>query len=128
MFTDSLMTTLYRFHSYGSPGFSTAPWFNATTQTWGIASIGDPIDVVEEGGGLWASTSTSGLGLSFITGGTGLGPLSGMIVFDASDPNNLAWTNKTLGKPTFYGTMQYARFGNKGVLIVFGGSPQVCFS
>ena len=53
--------------------------------------------ILRTAAGVCATTSNSGLGLSFITeGNTGDIPL-GMIVLDASDPNNLTWTDKTHG-------------------------------
>ncbi len=130
MFTDPLMTTFYHFDGYAAPNNSTVPSFNATTQTWENASVsGGSFNTVDRGEALWATTSTSGLGLSFITGGSEKDVPPGMIVFDASDPNNLTWTNKTHGTPHLdLGTMQYARFGNKGVLIAFGGYTDVCLS
>ena len=131
MFTDPLMTTFYHFDGYVTPNNATVPSFNATTQTWKNASVsGGSFNTVDKGGAVSATTSTSGLGLSFITGdnhGPDVPPA--MIVFDASDPNNLTWTNKTHGTPHLdLGTMQYARFGNKGVLIAFGGYTDVCLS
>ncbi|KAH8689001.1 hypothetical protein BGW36DRAFT_402059 [Talaromyces proteolyticus] len=54
----------------------------------------------------------------------------GMIRFDASDPNNLSWTNETLGNGSYgadvpnldSGTMVYVPAGKEGMLISFGGS------
>ena len=130
MFTDPLMTTFYHFDGSAAPNNSTVPSFNATTQTWENASVsGGSFNTIDRGVDMWATTSTSGLGLSFITGGSETDLPPGMIVFDASDPNNLTWTNKTHGTPSLdLGTMQYARFGNKGVLIAFGGYTDVCLS
>ena len=136
MFTDPLMTTFYHFDGYGVPNNSTVPSFNATSQTWQNASVsGGSFNTANRPGAMSATTSTSGLGLSFC----GLGIFStlrdyeqnppAMIIFDASDPNNLTWTNKTQGTPQLdTGAMQYARFGNKGVLIAFGGWTTVCLS
>ena len=132
MFIDPLMTTFYHYYFDGIvvPSTTTLPSFNATTQTWKNASVsGGSLVTVNHGGVLSATTSTSGLGLSFITGNPKTEVPPGMITFDASDPNNLTWTNKTQGTPLFNdGTMQYARFGNKGVLIAFGGFTDVCLS
>ena len=132
IFVDPLMTTFYHYYFDGIvvPSTTTLPSFNATTQTWKNASVGGgSLDTVNHGSVLSATTSTSGLGLSFITGDHRTENPPGMITFVASDPNNPIWTNKTQGTPPFNdGTMQYARFGNKGVLIAFGGFTDVCLS
>lgn len=130
LFTDPLMTTFYHFDGHAAPNNSTVPSFNATTQTWKNASVsGGSLNFIDRGESLSATTSTSGLGLSFITGSSEKDSLPGMIVFNASDPDNLNWTNKTHGTPHLdLGTMQYARFGKKGVLIAFGGYIDVCLS
>ena len=132
MFIDPLMSTFYHYYFDGIavPSHTTLPSFNATTQTWKNASIsGGSLNAVNQGGALSATASTSGLGLSFITGGPKTDISPGMITFDASNPNNLTWTNKTQGTPHLdVGTMQYVRFGNKGVLIAFGGYTDVRLS
>lgn len=134
MFTDPLMTTYYHFDGFAPvPNNATVPSFNATTQTWKNVSVsGGSYNSVGRGGGaLSATSSTSGLGLSFVAGGSALATNAslGMVVFNASNPSNLTWATKTHGTPHFdLGTMQYARFGNKGVLIAFGGYTDVCLS
>lgn len=80
--------------------------------------------------GTSATTGSSGLGLSFITGGydhpSANHTSSGMIRFDASVPSDLNWRNETEGVPNMTrGTMQYARFEAKGVLIAVGGYFEV---
>ena len=128
MFTDPLMTTFYHLSGSTTLNNATVPSFNATTQTWKNASVdGGSFNTGDRGGSVSATTSTSGLGLSFLAGGAAPEYPPGMIIFNASDPNNLTWTNKTHGTPPFnLGTMQYARFGKKGVLIAFGGYIDVC--
>ena len=128
MFTDPLMTTFYHFDGYAAPNNSTVPSFNATTQTWKNASVsGGSFNIVDRAGAVSATTSTSGLGLSFIAGGSYTNIPPGMMLFNASDPNNLTWAIQTHETPHFdLGTMQYARFGYKGVLIAFGGYTDVC--
>lgn len=131
MFTDALMTTFYHFDGYGVPNTATVPSFNATSQTWQNASVsGGDFNTENMAGVVWATTSTSGLGLSFVTGANTVPSIPpAMIVFNASNPNNLTWMNTTNGTPDIYsGTMQYTRFGNKGVLIAFGGWTNVCLS
>ena len=130
MFTDPFMTTFYHFDGFTAPNNATVPSFNATTQTWKNASVsGGSFNTVDRGGAVSATTSTSGLGLSFIAGGSETVIPPGMIVFNASNPTNLTWVNKTHDTPHFdLGTMQYARFGNKGVLIAFGGYTDVRLS
>ncbi|KAL9595678.1 MAG: hypothetical protein Q9179_004890 [Wetmoreana sp. 5 TL-2023] len=66
--------------------------------------------------------STSGLGLGFISGGGTPDDDVGLITFNASDPSALTWTYQSRGTPHLeLGAMQYARFGDKGVLVAFGG-------
>ena len=129
LFTDPLMTTFYHFDGYATPNKSTVPSFNSTSQTWKNASVsGGSLDSIDRGESLSATSSENGLGLSFITGSSEKDSPA-MIIFNASDPGNLTWTNKTHGTPHLdLGTMQYARFGNKGVLIAFGGYIDVCLS
>jgi hypothetical protein len=74
------------------------------------------------------SVSVPELGLGFIFGGSG--PyMEGMIRFDASDPNNLTWTNETLDHGSHgvnvpnlnAGTLLYIPASTEGMLISFGG-------
>ena len=127
MFTDPLMTTFYHFDGYAAPSNATVPSFNATAQAWTNASVsGGSFNTV---GAVSATTSTSGLGLSFIAGGSATDSPPGMMVFNASNPNNLTCAIRTHETPYLdLGTMQYARFGYKGVLIAFGGYNEVCLS
>lgn len=78
------------------------------------------------------TVSVPGLGLGFIYGGSS--PyIGGMLRFDASDPNNLSWSNETLNNGSYgvdvpnlnAGTMIYIPAGTKGMLISFGGG-NVC--
>lgn len=74
------------------------------------------------------SVSIRESGLSFIMGGNN--PyINGMLRFDASDPNNLSWTNETLNNGS-YGVevpnlnaayMVYIPASTEGMLIAFGG-------
>lgn len=76
--------------------------------------------------------STPGSDLHFIYGGT-TPYMTGMIRLNASDPNNLSWTNETLGNGSFgidvpnleSGALVYIPAGKEGMLISFGGS-NVC--
>lgn len=133
-FTDTNLTTMYSFGGFQEDEASKAiklnsvEAFNTTTETWTNASVsGGAYNSLGRNLASAANTATSGLGLSFITGGGDLGgPPAGMIRFDASDPAALKWTNETQGVPQMIGsTMQYARFGNKGVLVAFGGYSDV---
>lgn len=140
-FIDPSLTTIY---SYG--GFNQLDTFernsvysyDTESQTWANVTV--------EGGSfnrlgrIWSSSTTSvssSLGLGFITGGferfvtrntmAAVDDPPGMIQFDASDPTTLKWTNVTENVPPMVGaSMQFARFGNKGVLIVVGGYSHVC--
>ncbi|KAH8880606.1 hypothetical protein GQ53DRAFT_833202 [Thozetella sp. PMI_491] len=75
----------------------------------------------------YVSVPDSGLG--FIYGG--VSPyMGGMIRFDASDPDNLSWTNETLGSGAHgkempnleSGALVYIPAGKEGMLVSFGGS------
>ena len=109
--------------------------FNTTSQTWSNVSVIDEdhnlpnvtYDTIGAYMSSSATTSTSGLGLGFAVGGKYTKAPSGMVVLDASNPDSLSWTNETDQVPTLSGAeMQYARYGEKGVLIVFGGYSAVC--
>ena len=104
--------------------------FNTTSQTWSNISVIDKdhnlSNVTDNPIGAYlssiATTSTSGLSLGFAVGGAHPEAPSGMIVLDASNPDSLSWTNETDEVPILCGAeMQYARYGEKGVLIAFGG-------
>ena len=70
MFTDPLMTTFYHLDGNGAPNNSTISSFHATTPAWTNASVsGGNFNIAYTAAGVCATTSTSGLGLSFITGG-----------------------------------------------------------
>jgi len=68
-------------------------------------------------------------GLSFILGGHDPQVIGGMIRFDASNPNQLSWTNETLGNGSsgievpdlLGGGFVYVPAGQEGVLVAFGG-------
>ena len=123
--TDTLMDTMYLTSTLpnNTVGLNTLDSFNTTSQTWANITItGGNFNTI--GGWLSsaATSSTSGLGLGFTIGGADSRTPPGMVVLDASNPNDLSWTNKTEGAPPLCGAeMQYARYGNKGVLIAFGG-------
>ena len=95
MFTETLMTTFYHFAGYAALSNSTVSSFNATTQTWANVSVGGGSFNTVRRGASSATTSSSGLGLSFTAGGSDSDTPSGMTAFNASDPSALTWTNKT---------------------------------
>ena len=74
---------------------------------------------------MYATTQTSGLGLGFFAGGGTSFHVGGMVTFNGShteETQSLSWTNQTSGVPYFWGqTTEYARFGDKGVLVSVGG-------
>ena len=109
--------------------------FNTTSQTWSNVPVIDADHSISNvtynpiGAHLSSSvtTSTSGLSLGFSIGGNYTEAPTGMIVLNASNPDSLSWTNETNGTPILSGgEMQYARYGEKGVLIAFGGYNAVC--
>ena len=138
-FTDASMDAIYFTFNVlkSSVSTNTLESFNTTSQTWSNRSVIDEdhslfnVTYNPIGGYLSSSatTSTSGLGLGFAVGGTyeKAKTPSGIIVLDASNPDDLSWTNKTDGVPILSGAeMQYARYGKRGVLIAFGGYSDVC--
>lgn len=75
----------------------------------------------------FASAPESGLG--FIYGGN-TPYMSGMLRFDASNPDKLSWTNETLSNGSYgaqvpnliSGALVYIPAGKEGMLISFGGA------
>ena len=130
-FTDANLTTMYNFAGFGDKDtqqLNSVETFNTLSQKWGNASVsGGAFNSLGRGFSASANTATSGLGLGFITGGLDAAPEpQGMIRFDASEPGLLQWRNETQEVPHTVGaTMQYARFGKSGVLIVAGGYVDV---
>ena len=129
-FTDANLTTMYSFGGFQEDKTTTAvpldtvEAFNTTLGTWANVTVnGGAFNSLSRTLASSANAASAGLGLSFVTGGSESGEAPpGLIRFDASDPTALAWTNETQGVPRMIGsTMQYARFGNKGVLIAIGG-------
>ena len=95
--------------------------YNVQDDNWSGVSPGtEPLNQHNRGQAMFATTDSSGLGLGFIAGGMDWIP--GMVTFNASDPENLSWTNSTGNVPYFWGpATEYVRFGNKGVLVSVGG-------
>ena len=131
-FTDTNSTMLYSFASTsdGMNGqLDLIAGFNSTSGVWTNISV-VPGSISNIDYGTSANTESSGLGLSFSTGGftdpSGVNIAPGMIRFDASAPDNPTWWNETNGVPnTRSAAMSYARFGSKGVLIGVGGLAPV---
>ena len=96
--------------------------YNATSQSWlNVTVIGGKYGGFARTFASSATTATSGLSFGFLTGGEGKVLPQGMISFDASDLSSLSWRNETYAPPISGATMQYVRFGNKGILVVVGG-------
>ncbi len=134
--TDASMDAIYfTFNLNSNVSTNTLESFNTTSQTWSNVSVINEdhslSNVTNNAIGRYlsssATTSTSGLGLGFTVGGSYPIAPTGMIVLDASNPDSLSWTNETDEVPILIGAeMQYARYGEKGVLIAFGGYGGVC--
>ena len=127
-FADKNLTTIYSFGAFqdgnDTTEISTLETFNAISQKWSNTTVsGGSFNGLSRSFSSSATTATSGLGLSFITGGLDVAAEpQGMIRFDASNPDSVQWRNETQDVPHMVGaTMQYARFGIQGVLIVTGG-------
>ena len=126
-FTDAKNTMMYSFGGMTMKNtdlLDSVESFNTTSLTWAKVSVsGRAFNGFQGDLRSSATTSTSGLGLNFVTRGfdTVQQP-PGLLRFDASDPKDLKWRDETEGVPSLIGaTMQYARFGPKGVLIAVGG-------
>ena len=130
-FTDINSTTLYSFagsDNTDAMSQNSIETFNTTSQAWGNTNVrGGAFNKLARSFSVSANTLTSGLGLNFFLGGAEkYGSESynprGLIRFDASDPTEPKWTNETKGAAPLVGaTMQYARFGDQGVLVAVGG-------
>jgi len=97
--------------------------FNTVTQGWFNATVsGGDFNFDARYGALHAASSGQGVsGLGFVSGG--VGDIPGMVRFNATDANNLYWTNETSNNPplTQDGGMEFSRCGKQGSLIAFGG-------
>ena len=129
-FTDIDLTTIYSFggfNEWDGQFQNTVETFNTTSQTWANTTIGGgAFNNRDRSFSTSATTATSGLGLSFTSGGFNKANPKGMIRFDVSNPTAPKWTNETKDVPPLVGaTMQYARFGDQGVLIAVGGYNDV---
>ncbi|KAL8871979.1 MAG: hypothetical protein Q9174_002312, partial [Haloplaca sp. 1 TL-2023] len=123
LFANPESTTLYHFAGFVAPDNDTVASYDIAAKTWNKATVsGGSFNAVSRAGAVTATSSSTDLGLGFILGGSGEDTPPGLITLDASRPDSLEWTNKTRRSPNIaLGNMQYARFGNKGVLIAFGG-------
>lgn len=126
----ALWTANEMIYAFGNPDSATnsLPAFNTSTNTWSEVKVaGGDFNVYNRSGSLSVSTPNSGL--SFILGGHEPFYMGGMIRFDASDPNDLSWTNETLGNGSFgvevpnldTAAFVYAPAGKEGILLAFGG-------
>ncbi|EEA28483.1 hypothetical protein TMatcc_003188 [Talaromyces marneffei ATCC 18224] len=118
--------TIYVFGGGFKKPTNTLSAYNVTTNQWKEVNV--------TGGNFNFGNRTSSqyvsvpdLGLGFIYGGTDY--MGGMIRLNASDPENLSWTNETLGNGSHgidvpnldAGAMVYIPAGDEGMLITFGG-------
>ncbi|PGG98138.1 hypothetical protein AJ79_08961 [Helicocarpus griseus UAMH5409] len=114
----------------GLMGNSRYDWmwsYNAKDGTWSRAQVdGGKLNVDHRFAGLSAVAPESNL--SFFTGGWDK-PITGTVVFNATDAADTKWTNVTrvegddaVGSPRIAnGGMDYLRLGKQGVLVAFGG-------
>ncbi|EED22993.1 hypothetical protein TSTA_064590 [Talaromyces stipitatus ATCC 10500] len=103
-----------------------AKTYNVTTNQWKEVNVtGGEFNFGNRTSSQYVSVPESGLG--FIYGGTDY--MGGMIRFDASDLENLLWTNETLGNGSHRSNvpnlesaaMVFIPAGDKGMLVTFGG-------
>ncbi|KAH7062261.1 hypothetical protein B0J12DRAFT_232391 [Macrophomina phaseolina] len=107
--------------------------FNTTSSTWSRATVsGGPFNrLTRTSAGAISAPDT---GLSFFSGGTNAGvgkpgQPTGMLRFDARDPDALTWRNETavtsssgVGVPARVGgNMVFVPMGEQGVVLVWGG-------
>jgi hypothetical protein len=124
-FKDGNDTILYSMNGFQDPSTPTNQLlaFNTVTQGWFNATVsGGDFNFDTRAAALHAISSGQGVsGLGFVSGGWEDVP--GMIRFNATDANNLHWTNETSNNPplTLEGGMEFVRYGKQGSLIAFGG-------
>ncbi|KKZ68521.1 hypothetical protein EMCG_05805 [[Emmonsia] crescens] len=101
--------------------------YNAKDGTWSHATVaGGKLNVQKRFAGLSAVAPESNL--SFFSGGWDK-PITGTLVFNATDSANLQWTNVTKvegdgaveAARIANGGMDYVRLGKNGILVAFGG-------
>ncbi|KAL2831845.1 hypothetical protein BJY01DRAFT_226384 [Aspergillus pseudoustus] len=119
--------TVYVFGGdYRTPITRIAAYDTAVGRWEEVEVAGGAFNIGQRQNPLYASAPEAGFG--FMLGG--YDPMvSGMIRFDASNPDNLSWTNETLENgssgievPNLYsGAMVYIPAGRQGMLIAFGG-------
>ena len=127
-FADANGTKLYSMAGYpdtANEGIDSLDAYDVQHDNWSAVSPGTaPLNKLNRGQAMFATTDSTGLGLGFIAGGMDWIP--GMVIFNASDPNNLSWTNTTNDVPYFWGpATEYVRFGNMGVLVAVGGYTSI---
>ncbi|EKG14748.1 Galactose oxidase/kelch beta-propeller [Macrophomina phaseolina MS6] len=107
--------------------------FNTTSSTWSRATVsGGPFNRLTRTSA--GAVSAPDTGLSFFSGGTNAGvgkpgQPTGMLRFDARDPDALTWRNETavtsssgVGVPARVGgNMVFVPMGEQGVVLVWGG-------
>ncbi|KAI4158056.1 MAG: hypothetical protein LQ342_007786 [Letrouitia transgressa] len=102
------------------PGQSTLPAYDIKKHEWQSISVsGGAFNSLDRRNDMSASSFKGGGSLSFLAGGK----LPGMVIFNSSNPIRPSWENVTDGSTPyfFWGTTQYVRFGEAGVLISVGG-------
>lgn len=123
--------TLYVFGGGFETPTNTLSAYNVSTGTWKDVTVaGGDFNFAQRTAAQVATAPESGLG--FIFGGN-TPYMSGMIRFDASNPDNLVWTNETLSHGSkgvqvpnlVSGALVYIPAGKEGMLISFGGA-NVC--
>ncbi|KAG5301109.1 kelch repeat protein [Histoplasma ohiense] len=120
--------SIYIYAGLGSSNRYDWMWsYNAEDGTWSRATVaGGKLNLGKRFAGLSAIAPESNL--SFYTGGWDM-PITGTLVFNATDSADLQWTNVTkvegndaVGEPRIAnGGMEYVRLGKNGILVAFGG-------
>ncbi|KAL6713486.1 hypothetical protein ACLMJK_008951 [Lecanora helva] len=122
---DLNQTYLYQTSAADDPnaaGLSTVQGYDIKDNNWQSISVsGGQFNQYDRYWSMHASSFEGGGTTSYIAGG--MDYVSGMVIFNASNPTSPTWTNVTDGTiPYFYGcTTQYVRFGDAGVLVSVGG-------
>ena len=120
--------TLYVFGGYFETPTNTISAYNTTTGEWKDVSVsGGDFNFGRRTSALTATVPDSSLG--FILGGNTPYMGASMLRFNASDPENLSWTNETLNDGSsgvdvpnlLAGAMLYIPASTEGMLIAFGG-------
>ena len=97
--------------------------YNVQGDVWHDVGVsGGSLDKGLSLGTMYASSSTGGMPLSFISGGFEAFQ-DGLVIFNSTSPQNPSWSNVTSDDLPYFRdpNTQYVRYGSAGILVVVGG-------